>query len=864
MTPLLHTAARLSVAAVLLGPGADTLLGRSDTASTAAQAQADGVAPEPTAEARAKARERLARGFAQRARNLLQRDQIYIGMLESADALIRRAIDLNPDNPFIWRIALDLSTAMEDGDAGAVALQSQALRRLTELEPDNEVIRLRRLLNAVDTRQTAEERVAALSRLLEPASIAAIGRPVAARLAFDLAVLLRRTGDIAGFERELLHAVDLDPSFPEATELAAGYFRMRAPGAVEDAQAMRLAMLANPVRTPAALGLAALCMEHAAYRAAAAVLNIEAELLAVTRPDPVFDGVLSDLQLALWGAGRHESAFAVLVKRQRMLDTALLAELDRDGAILSLEDRQKTRMPISPELAAGFAAMASAIGRPDADIAIANAEIAYETRIEGLNRLEEGDRAAIDAEMASARLQGALVVLWLGGKADKAEDWISAARRTAPLSEDAEARFAGWVAFRRGDLAAAAERLAPIAERDLPAQLGLALVREAQGDRRAAARGLLAVARGTPATAMGIWSRDRLRSMLGQPDLAVIEGAELVEAAAALPEEFTRLMQKDSRKVLLRIVSRETTVNAWDPLRFEIELTNVSGWPLAISSEGPLLDTMTLTASVNAAGRPPSLPPFAIVALNRRFVLPKDGTMTVPIDASLTDAAILLRDDPVSGAFLSVHGILNWRTTASGLEAGPLGVEVESTVVHVQGVRLERAWIEARLAELADRSRVPDPETIAMLAHALKHAARRGADLDPSVREALAPVGAAIADAATRLWPEARAWLAFATPHAATDEGADALEGLDEEAAARVLGGGVRVPELAALTAVLREDTTPITRLAWIAVRSLQPEDPVLIATESMEPKELADFARTYRSWLLDVQEERRRSLNLR
>lgn len=79
-----------------------------------------------------------------------------------------------------------------------------------------------------------------------------------------------------------------------------------------------------------------------------------------------------------------------------------------------------------------------------------------------------------------------------------------------------------------------------------------------------------------------------------------------------------------------------------------------------------------------------------------------------------------------------------------------------------------------------------------------------------------------------------------------------------------MLGGDVRVPELAALTAVLREDTTPITRLAWIAVRSLQPEDPVLIATESMEPKELADFARTYRSWLLDVQEERRRSLNLR
>lgn len=863
MRKLIHTAAHLSVAAVLLGPCAQTLLGRSQTPPSAPEAAA--AAPEPTAEARARVDERLARGFAQRARSMLQRDQIYLGMLESADALIRRAVALNPDNPFIWRIALDLATAMEDGDPRAVELQSEALRRLTELEPEDEVVRLRRLLDVVDRRQTAEERIAALDRLLAPDSVGKIGRPVAARLAFDLALLLRRTGDIEGFERELLHAVDLDPSFPEATELAAGYFRMRAPGAVEDAQAMRLAMLANPVRTPAALGLAALCMEHGAYRAASQVLDIVAELVAIPRPDPMFDGVLSDLQLAFWGSGRPDGAFAILAKRQRMLDAALLAQLDREGAIMSLEDRQNTRMPIAPELAAGFAAMASAMGREDAGIAIRNTEVAYETRIDAFSRMD-GDRATLDAEVASARLQGALVLLWLGGDTARAEEWVSAARRAAPLSEDAEARFAGWIAFRRGDLAAAVERLEPIAARDVSAQLGLALVREAQGDRRAAARGLLAVARATPATAMGLWARDRLRSMLGQPELTVVEGAELVEAAAMLPEAFVRLMRKDSRKVLMRINAASPSAGLWDPLPFEVELINVSGWPLAISSEGPLFDTMTLTASVHAAGRTPSLPPFALVGLNRRLVLPKDGSMKVAVDASLTDAMILLRDDPISGAFLSVHGILNWRTTSTGLEAGPLGVEVESQVVHVKGVRFDRGWVESCLAELADRTRAPDPETIAMLAHALRNAARQGELLDPALREALVPVGPALADAARRLWPEARAWLVFSTPPASVGDSVEggAGSGSAEAEAAAAAAAQAAVPELAEFAAVLRDDTSAVARIAWIVARSRQPEDSVLIASESMEQREIADFARVYRSWLLDLQEERRRSMNLR
>ena len=123
---------------------------------------------------------------------------------------------------------------LEDGDASADTWFSDGLAKLSKLEPDDEVLRLRRVMDAIDERQTAEARVEASKAMLTPAAIAQLGRRVAARVAFDLAALSRRTGDGQAFEKYLLFALELDPFFPEATETAAGYFRMNAPTVVDE------------------------------------------------------------------------------------------------------------------------------------------------------------------------------------------------------------------------------------------------------------------------------------------------------------------------------------------------------------------------------------------------------------------------------------------------------------------------------------------------------------------------------------------------------------------------------------------------------------------------------------------------------
>jgi hypothetical protein len=260
----------------------------------------------------------------------------------------------------------------------------------------------------------------------------------------------------------------------------------------------------------------------------------------------------------------------------------------------------------------------------------------------------------------------------------------------------------------------------------------------------------------------------------------------------------------------------------------------------------------------------PGIPPFSLVAVDRQLVLRPKQTLTIPFDASLTDASVTLRDDPIAGAFLTLHGILNWRTTAQGLEPGPLGAEVASAEVHVGGARLTADWVARSIDELRDTTKAPDPETIALLAHAHRRTVREGDKADPAIREALAGTGTVLADATRRLWPEARAWLAFSAPHAPVREEIEAESAAaTAEREAELAALSAPVPELEPLMAVLRADEEYLPRLAWISVRSLRPEDPVLEASLKSSDARIAEFAKAYQSWLLSVQDERRRELNL-
>ncbi len=815
------------------------------------------LAVEPSAEMRAAIRERLSRSFAARARIVLQREIVFLGVLGNSQTLMRAALDLEPANPAIWRLALDLAAIAEDGDPAAESMLGTALAVLSRMEPDDEVLRLRRVIASIDARQTAEERVAAMRSLLGEDAVATLGPRVAARIAFDLALLLRQTGDLDGFARNLIRALDLDPSFPEASSLAAGFFRIQAPTLADEVAAVRGAMLANPMDSSVAVNLAHFCLKHAAYEAAANVLELQAKFQYARSADEGYDTLLADYVVALWGAGRPETAMFVASERQAKLDSLLIQEIERQGIAMSLDERKQVHLPTAPSLATAIAAMTT-IEHEQSTIAVQNAAFACDTVLDQLAKREVAPEVR-----ATVALQSAFVQLWLNGPLEKAQAMLSKAAEYTPLADEARQRFDGWIALRQNDLARARELLAPLAESDVAARLGLAVALEQAGERQESARQYLAVARATPESAMGVWAREKLYRLLGQRP-ALREETAIVEDAAALPPAFVSLMRDAGSSLLLRIVPRQTDARAWDRLYFDIEIINRGTWPLAIGPEGPIMDTVTVTASVNVPGEMPRPPQIVLLPIDRSFVLEPGATLRVPIDLSVTDASAALREDTLSGALVSLHAIVNWRTTVSGFEPSPLGLEVESPVVHVSGERVSVQWIEESLAKLRDTTVAPDPELIALLSHALVRRATRPELIAPEAASALDPAGEVLASAAARLWPEARAWLVFACPKGKRVEAGKEAEDLVEVAAGGRIEIGSAVPELEALDGVLRADESFLTRIAWIVTRARRPEDPVLVASlESADPRVRA-YAEETKEWMLEARDERARQLNLK
>ncbi|MFM7133801.1 MAG: hypothetical protein ACKO0W_05735 [Planctomycetota bacterium] len=276
-----------------------------------------------------------------------------------------------------------------------------------------------------------------------------------------------------------------------------------------------------------------------------------------------------------------------------------------------------------------------------------------------------------------------------------------------------------------------------------------------------------------------------------------------------------------------------------------------------------MLDSATISTAVNAAGRKVSVPAFSIVPIDRAFVIPPGETLSVPFDLSLTDVALAIRADPVNGALVSVHSIVNWRTTMMGIEPGPLGIETDSPIVHVAGEKLTKEWVEKALASVGEAASAPDPESIALLAFAVNRVVRAPESVDVATREALLAAPKAIADAVPRLSPEARAWLVLAAPIGRRSSDRTTSEEVVEAAT----GGGIELPstvrELEPFDAALRQDEHPLVRVAWIAGRVQRSEDPVMAATAAMTDPRLSTLAQSYRAWLADAEAERRRKLNL-
>lgn len=737
-------------------------------------------------------RARLGASMAAMGSELVSKPQILEEELTLAFGVAEIATEVSPDSEAAWRRLYELSTVLSRDVPGASEARRRAIEAILRLDPDDAVMRLRLLLDRIESRPTAAARIEAYQRLLAPENIDKLGKPAAARIAFDLALLEMRVGDQETAASNVLFALQLDPSFPRAADMAAGLFRATVGNPIDEAELLAIAFTASPLDGVVARALGHLVLRAGDYQNAAEIVELA---LALTPPDAAFLPVLvSDEALALWGSGRAEEAILFLERADRERTIRLKQAMIQDGD--DPFDVEDLTIPPSPEAALIEAVIIARSGtRIDRDGAVETLFRAFEFEASQLNEAVtdvesnpdasaesiEEIKAEVEASRARLILDEAWARAWFGWTPDvnsgrlSLEELLQEAETRGALAEGQREIIHGWWAIHEEEYAQARTLLETAAERSPYALAGLALLEEVEGQTQQAARRYLEVYRDRPGDVIGLWSRSRLSTLLGV-EVPTTEEAKLMfeMLRSTLPKGVGRAIRDPKHGVLsVRVEPRTLRFSPFQPVTLDISLTNVSEIPLAIGPDGPIqpsismvFDTMNLAGVMDGrpVDAPLSRPAPIVLGIDRSFSIAPQQSISISVDLTSTPVARQLNVASVVGGNIQVRAIAN-SIIAPGksVDAGLFGREAFSPVFRVDGLVPETVdRTEQMLSRMANASTVSDVKDVACLL-SLVLANSRTLPLDPSRGQLLlvdsADARASVFDAFLALPPIARAWV---------------------------------------------------------------------------------------------------------
>ncbi len=821
--PIVRTASRsrlrLGLAALAATVGLST--GSFGAAIPQAAPQEEGPAVVgPDARLEEAGRLRLARLLTRTSLELLRLPEPAATDYRVALTLSEWATELAPDWLEGWRIFLQIASVAESVDDQGSERLRRALSAIVRIDPRDEVARLGLLSLAVDRYGTVEERVAAYERLLAPENLSKLGGPVASRLALELALLLYRNGDIDGFAARLAEAVALDPAHPAATEMAAGFLRHRVADPVGEAELALAAAVANPANLEPLQTLATICLSNGAFVASQRLYGIVLPLMPVQRQ--AIAEASAGLALSQWALGAAPAAIAILDKRQQDLDQIARAEARLQDPDFDLAEADKIRVPPNRQLSTLKAAILRSIGSPDADAAVGEALLAIRLEADFLSR--QGETPQVARSIAELALESVGMLLWLGADLDGAVGMYEQLIQSVRIGDAARARIEGWIALRRGDAAKAVELLEPLAAADAISSLGLAQAYLDLGRRGDAARQYLENWRRAPGSAMGVWSRDRLADLLGRP-VPPSPTAESLEALVrGLPRTYDRLLSERERAVGVVIRPRKTPVGPLEPVEIDVEITNLTDLPLAISSVGPIEPNLALiaNATVSQLERPVVSPPL-VVPISGVLRLGPRERVTVPIDLSLTAFGEVLERTALSGSTVGCRVLTNFRPVSGGaLQPAVLGAKAESPQIRVDGVRVSAGWVEDAFAAIATPDGDADLVFMNLLA-AVGAATENATEAPPEEFASLREIWPRMKAAWLQLDPASRGWLLASFPAIPSKGVAEIVE-------------------------LSRSSRDPATVIGYLLGRVRSVDDPVLleaIASDDLRLQIVGELVRT-------------------
>jgi len=678
--------------------------------------------------------------------------------LELSVALGLEAAIVAGDDADLWRAVLQLADV---ADAGAIG--ARALTEITRLDPRDEIAALRRLLHALDRLGTVEERERAVTSLLRKRRLPAT---MASRVAFDLALVLQRAGDLEGYLEWLSEAVALDPSNAPAVSDLAGYLVGTTAETTLQAELLMARCLANPTYLPAIERFASFLSERGADRGAR---RLQLLLLSLDggAARASIDERLLPAAISSWASGDAQQALDLVQRRQEHLDGRLRAALSAirqsveamrpiddlvDGweSVLDPATGKKLRQmladaaPGAPSAAKSMRAVApSPVQLAAFGAAVTSPEVqpdgeAHEQHAKYVAAMRDAIESILEVWRESDQQGNLSIFVWLAFWLlhDDADDsWLM--RTFEPVLErhgdELDEAVRGWVVLRTVGAVEALEILEPLADENATAALGAALALLELNRRQAAATRLLSVARSVPETFAGVWARRCLERQLGvriplHPDSAAVDAI-----AATMPSAFDRLLLQPTRLLAFTVKPVRDDFALFDRVEVRLEITNRSDLPLSISPTGPITTTVAVPLEMTTFGvrsESARLRHPIFVDIGQRLRLDAWETLTIRanlsrgvVSSGTTFGRSIVDLTPIGGnAAVRGRAILNPRSTTRGglrglVEPGLLGTETAPLAFRCLGPALEPAWFEETVAMLSDLDQPPDPvRTVTLLA----------------------------------------------------------------------------------------------------------------------------------------------------
>lgn len=662
----------------------------------------------PVASAQFQPDEALAAMLARRANRAVTVDPLTSAAIDVARHLYDLALELDPLDAELRRNALSLARLSDDDRARRAHVEA-----MVAADPADDVLRLERINDVLDRYQTAEQLSAAYDRLLDPANTGSLGPPVASRLAFDAAILRQRMDDPVGFAERLSRAVALDPSNKAAAATAAGYFRMQINDPFAQGELLVNLLMADPTDIVSQGALARHLLEHGAYRGAARLHRLVIETYRTARRFAP-DDLMADLALAQWASGDDVGARSTIRTRQLEMNAMARMQASEQRPGMTIEERGAITTPLSLLLSTVQMAMRDAAGEPPDAERLKLLREQYET----MARAAEPPPAALRAEAA---LELAWLMVWLGQDADGAEAMLRQAEALEPLTDAARGRFDGWIALRRGDVSAAAERLTPLAESDPAAAAGLGLALRHGEDALGAMRQFAFVVSRTPGSVLGVWARHQLASLMGSPVAPSDLASALERLASTIPGVIDRLPTEPGRLVSLRVEPLSAVIQPHEPIRVRVTITNTAPFSLGIGSNAPIRPTLVIEPRLYVAGVTMSTPPPPVVVeITRRLRLEPREALSFIVDLSQTSLGDIIGAVAIQGSGVELRGTLNYvLVDNNAIAPGVLGATARPAPLRVEGVRVTPEWLDDALASIAEPDTPDDLVLMSLLAESV-------------------------------------------------------------------------------------------------------------------------------------------------